>query len=129
MLDELRTRTGVLPTTLLADANHATHACIEAASHEGVEVLIAVPEHEKNASSARRKPSPEVAAWRARMQTPEAKETFRARASLCELANAHVKDRLGLDHFLVRGTGKVTRVVLLVGISFNLLQHAIALLA
>jgi transposase len=129
MLADIRTRTGVLPTMLLADANHATHACIDAAAASGVELLMSVPDHEKRATSARRKPSPAVEAWRARMETPEAKYTFRARASLCELANAHVKDRFGLDHVLVRGTGKVTSVALLVGLAFNLLQHATSLLA
>ena len=129
MLDEIHTRTGTLPQVLLADANHATHACIDNAAEKGVELLIAVPDHEKTASSSRRVPSPEVAAWRARMETADAKETFRARASLSELTNAHVKERFGLRQMLVRGTGKVTSVVLLVGIAFNLLQHASSILA
>ena len=52
-----------------------------------------------------------------------------ARASLCELANAHIKCRFRLDRFLVRGTPKVTCVALLAAIAFNLLQHAASLLA
>ena len=126
MLAQIKTRTGVLPSTLLADANHATHACIEHAAKCGVEALIAVPEHEKKARV--RVPSVEVAAWRARMDTEEAQYAYRARASLCELTNAHIKDRFGLNHVLVRGTGKVTCVMLLASLAFNLLQHAAALL-
>ena len=125
MLDEIKTRTGVLPSVLLADANHATHACIEEATRRGVETLISVPKHEKNVRV--REPSPEVAEWRARMETPEAKEVYRARASLCELVNAHLKDRFGIDQVLVRGTTKVTSVLLLASLAFNLLQHASSL--
>ena len=62
------------------------------------------------------------------MQSPEAKRQFRARASLCQLANAHIKNRFGIDRVLVRGTAKVTCVALLGSIAFNVLQHAAALL-
>ena len=43
MLAEIERRTGQLPKTLLADANHAAHDCIRAAAEAGVEVLVAVP--------------------------------------------------------------------------------------
>ena len=68
--------------------------------------------------------SPEVAAWRHRMATEQAKRTYRARAGLVELHNAHFKSRLGITHLLVRGLPKVRCVVLLAGLAFNLLQHA-----
>jgi hypothetical protein len=55
-----------------------------------------------------------VGTWLAHMQSPEAKRQLRARASLCELANAHIKNRFGIDRVLVRGTAKVTCVALLV---------------
>ena len=63
------------------------------------------------------------------MQTDQAKRCFRARASLCELSNAHLKHQHGVDHVLVRGLEKVTCVVLLAGLARNLLQHAARLLA
>ena len=111
----------------VAVSHHALSAFrvrgIEAAAKQQVELLVPVPAREKGLASA----SPEVAAWRARMETPEAKKTFRARASLCELAN--VKDRFDIDHVLVRGTTKVTCVILLAALAFNLLQHAGKLLA
>lgn len=65
-----------------------------------------------------------IADWLARMPTTDAKRTMRARASLCELANAHFKQRFGLERVLVRGIPKVTCVALLAGLAFNLLQHA-----
>src|SRR5206468_12653231 len=43
MLDEIQKRTGQLPKTLMADANHAKHDCIVECAERGVEALISVP--------------------------------------------------------------------------------------
>lgn len=128
MLDEINWRTGQLPKTLLADANHAKHDCIRAATAAGVNVLIAIPERTRN-GGANADDDPAIVAWRARMETDEAKRLYRARASLCELTNAHLRTHHGVDHFLVRGLAKVTCVALLGAIASNLLQHAGTLLA
>ena len=93
-----------------------------------VEALISVP-----SCSAKAGPSadtdPAVGEWRDRMQTAEAKRTFRARASLCELSNAHLEQHHGVTQVLVRGLTKVTSVALIAGLAANLLQHATRLLA
>ncbi len=128
MLEEIERRTGELPDKLLADAGHASIADIEGASARGVEALISVPERMQTLGD-RASFAPAVVAWRERMQTEDAKQTFRARASLCELPNAHLKSRLGLGHLLVRGLGKVTCVALLTALASNLLAHGSALLA
>ena len=73
--------------------------------------------------------SPEVEAWRERMKTDEAKRAYRARASLCELSNAHLKCHHGTESVLVRGLAKVTCVALLGAITANVLAHAAAWLA
>jgi transposase len=125
MLDDVERRTGELPGVLLADANHAKHSCIEAATRAGVQVIAAVARH----AGPLEETSPEVAAWRERMATEEAKRLYRARAGLVELLNAHLKTRFGIDRVLVRGLPKVRCVVLLAGLGFNLLQHATRLLA
>lgn len=127
MLDEIKWRTGQLPKTLLADANHAKHECIRAATAAGVEAIVAVPERTRN-GGANADDDPAIVAWRARMETAEAKKIYRSRASLCELTNAHLSTHHGVDHFLVRGLAKVTCVALLGAIASNLLQHAQALL-
>ena len=119
MLDDIHSRTGQLPVTLMADANHAAHKCIDDATERGVEVLIPVPKREKE---SKRPVSDAVAAWKLRMETPEAKRAFRARPGLCELGNAHVKAR-GLAPFVVRGITRVTNVALIAAISHNILQH------
>ena len=127
MLAEIQRRTGHLPQTLLADANHATHDCIRTATANGVTALVAVPERSQR-PGANGDDDPAIVAWRARMETDEAKQLYRARAGLCELTNAHTRTHHGLDRFFVRGLEKVTCVALLSAIASNLLQHACTLL-
>ena len=123
MLEQIQERTGQLPKVLLADANHAKHDCIRACETLGVEALISVPSKSLKPGPNADKDAP-IEAWRARMQTDEAKRTFRARASLCELPNAHLKHHHGVAQVLLRGLEKVTCVALLAGLTANLLQHA-----
>jgi transposase len=141
MLDEIERRTGQLPKKLLADANHAKHDCIRAATAAGVETLVAVPERTRDGGARLRKrdtdgtvrthadDDPAIVAWRERMETDEAKQLYRARASLCELMNAHLRTHHGVDHFLVRGLAKVTCVALFAAIASNLLAHTTTLLS
>jgi len=126
MLDDIERRTGRLPSQLLADANHTAHEDIRAVSARGVELLAAAADRTRNSRKAH---DQVITDWLARMQTPEAKRTMRARASLCELANAHFKDRFGLDRILVRAAAKVTCVALLGCLAFNMLQHAAHMLS
>ena len=127
MLEQIQERTGMLPKVLLADANHAKHDCIRLCAQLGVQALISV-----SSRSAKVGPNADtdaaVCEWRDRMQTEEAKRTFRARASLCELSNAHLKQHHGVAQLLVRGLEKVTSVALLAGLAANLLQHATRLI-
>jgi hypothetical protein len=69
---------------------------------------------------------PAILAWRERMNTEAAKTTFRARASLCEVSNAHLKHYHGTAQVVVRSTAKVTSVALLCALSANLVTHAAA---
>ncbi len=135
IIGEIKWRTGQLPKTLLADANHAKHDCIRAATAAGVDALVSVPERTRAGGArlrdgvrAHADDDPAIVAWRARMETDEAKRLYRARASLCELMNAHLRSHHGVDHFLVRGLAKVTCVALLAAIASNVLQHASTLL-
>ena len=57
------------------------------------------------------------------MAPAEAQDAYRGRKALSEHANAGVKDPLGLRRVRVRGVAKVTCVVLLTAIVFNILQH------
>lgn len=127
MMEQIKERTGQLPATLLADGGHAKQEDIISVERMGVQVLVPPADNAKPVDKLV-DVEPEVLAWRERMETEEAHTKYRARASLCELANAHQKTLHGIDQFLVRGLEKVTCVVLLGALSSNLLQHATRLL-
>lgn len=129
MLDEIERRTGALPKTLLADGGHLKFECVRTAEARGVTLLMPVPPPSKDPQSHRGAYDAPIQAFRARMETPEAKELYRARAGLAELPNAHFKGRLGLGQFLIRGLANVTCIALLTGLAFNLLGHSSSLLA
>ena len=86
MLAQIEQRTGRLPETLLADANHANHEAIADATAGGVEVIVAVPRRSQN-SGAKANHAPAIEQWKDRMQTERAKDLYRARAGLCEWTN------------------------------------------
>jgi transposase len=125
MLQQIHERTGQLPARMLADGGHADVASIEAATALGV--LPVIPPRAED-SPPNHKESEVIQAWRARMKTDESKQLLRARASLCELPNAHAKTRFAMASVLVRGVEKVTCVVLLTALTHNLLTHAASLL-
>ena len=106
MLADIKARTAQLPTKLLADANHAKHACITVATRRGVEVLVAVPKREQNACT--QGVVPEIAAWRDRMKTrggqarlPLTRRPLRARQRALQVSSrrrAPLGPRLGEGH-------------------------------
>jgi hypothetical protein len=122
MLEQIERRTGQLPETLLADANHANHTAIVAAEQRGVNMVVAVPERSRE-TGPKTVLVAEIVDWKKRMQTAEAKALYRARAGLCEWTNAQAAGRFGLRQFLVRGIAKATSVSLLIAITSNLTQH------
>ena len=132
MHDDIERRLGALPKVLLADANHSSHAGIRDAAARGVELLVPVPDSSgrpRNSTRDQAANDPPIVAWRERMETDEAKRTYRARAGLCELSNAHLRSHHGVEQFLVRGLTKVTSVILFAAIASNVLQHAATLLS
>jgi len=68
---------------------------------------------------------PAVAAWRARMGTPEAQAIYKERAATAECVNAQARNR-GLRQFLVRGLPKVRAIALWYALAHNLMR-AVAL--
>ena len=73
--------------------------------------------------------SPEVAAWRARMATPEAQEIYKLRAATSETVNADLRTYRGLGPFLVRGLAKVRCVALWSALAYNLMHFGRQLLS
>jgi transposase len=120
-LDQIEERFGVRPKEALADGGLAKHEDIEQAQRKGTTVYVPVPEP-KDPSWDRHEPLPddsaEIAAWRQRMKTDEAKEIYKERASTIECVNAQARNR-GLIRLLVRGLEKVKAIALWYAIAHN----------
>ena len=105
---------GQRPRQHLADGGFAKLADITALAQAGVETFVPVPTP-RNAERDRYAPlpgdPPEVAAWRERMNTDDAKAIYKERASTVECANAQARNH-GLTRFLVRGLEAVTATAL-----------------
>jgi transposase len=129
MVEQIAERTGQRPAVLLADGGHAKADDIATTRRLGVDVIVPPADGAKPIETLQAQGvDPEVIAWRERMETDQAKQLYRGRAGLVELANAHQKTHHGLTQVLVRGATKVTCVILLNAIGSNLLQHAQQLL-
>ena len=125
-LEQVERRTGRLPEAYLIDGNFAKREDITALERRGVTVY-APTRAPRTTTSGRTKANPrrddtaEVARWRERMETEEAKEIYKGRAATSECVNAHAR-RHGLTQLLVRGADKVRSVLLLLAITHNLLR-------
>ena len=120
-LDQVERRFDVRPKEALADGGFAKHEDIEQAQRQGTTVYVPVPEP-KDASRDRHEPLPgdstEIAEWRQRMKTEEAKEVYKERASTIECCNAQARNR-GLIRLLVRGLEKVKAIALGYALAHN----------
>lgn len=126
MVEQVRDRSGVVPAEMLADGGFAQHDQIDAVSGPGLGCTVYAPVPEPrdpkvDRHAAKPNDSPAVAAWRARMATPEAKEIYKGRASTAECVNALARGR-GLTRLVVRGQAKVHAVALWHAVTHNVLR-------
>ena len=73
-------------------------------------------------SIERIEPLPEIAQFRNKMQTDEAKVIYKTRAQVAEFPNLWIKAKLGLRQFCVRGVGKVRSESLWAALTYNIQQ-------
>jgi hypothetical protein len=127
MLDQIEGRFEMRPKEALVDGGFARHEDIEAVqSGQGgkaaCKVYAPVPKPKKEGVD-RHAPhagdGPEVAEWRQRMATEEAKEIYKERAATAECVNAQARNR-GLIRLLVRGLEKVRAVALWFATAHNM---------
>jgi transposase len=123
MLTQIETRAG-RPDTLLVDGGYVGHPAIDEATARGVTFVAPVPRRRGSDDPVPLQPtdSPAVAAWRARMQTEEAKQQYRYRGAIAERLNADARTHRTLGQILVRGLVKVQACVLWVALAHNLRQ-------
>jgi transposase len=115
------------PKEFLVDGGFAKKEDIENVEKAGTTVYAPVQaskDPERDPHTPRPDDTPQVAQWRQRMATPQAKEIYKERASTAECVNAHARNR-GLYQFRVRGLAKVKAVVLFYVLAHNLRRTAL----
>jgi len=124
LLDAVVARTGTVPPGWLMDGGFVNTDAIVDATVRGVTVYAPVPAPKcaRDPHAPRRGDPPAVAAWRARMGTPEAKNVYKERAATAECVNALWKDQRGLHRLRVRGLAKVLCIALWMAVTHNLLR-------
>ena len=138
MVEQVQKRCECTPEEWLVDGGYTKHEQIDAVSDKTT-VYAPVPEAKKTKNTRtdgddkadeiidkhapKASDSAEVAAWRARMATDEAKEIYKLRASVAECVNAQARNR-GLVLLPVRGKAKVKCVALLFALAHNLMRMA-----
>ena len=68
----------------------------------------------------RREETPEWKAFRAKMETEEAKEIYKQRSEVAEFPNAWIKEKIGLRQFRLRGLVKVTLEAMWACLTYNI---------
>jgi hypothetical protein len=102
----------------------ASLADIQTAGEEGVKVLAPLPKPRSDQidpHQPKERDEPHVAAWRKRMGTDAAKETYKLRAATSECANGDLRAQRGLQQLPVRGIEKTLTVGLWMAITYNAL--------
>lgn len=125
MVEQIEDRYGERPKELLVDGGYLATDTLEAMKQEGTTVyapLKKARKGERPPEESRGSDSPATAEWRARMQTPEAKEIYKERAATAETVNADGKANRGLDHVPIRGVTKAFAFVSLFALTYNILR-------
>jgi transposase len=124
MLDQIENRFAERPKEALVDGGVANRKDIEKVQGGQKKCTVYAPvvkpkkegvdRHEPKATD-----SEEVAEWRKRMGTAEAKETYKERAATAECVNAQARNR-GLQQLTVRGIEKVKAIATWFAIVHNM---------
>jgi transposase len=80
------------------------------------------PGTKRGRSLVRSEQTPELAAFQAKMETPQAQAIYKQRAGVAEFPNAWIKDKIGLRQFRLRGLVKVTLEALWACLTYNICQ-------
>jgi hypothetical protein len=113
MQKQLQERFGKVPDKTLVDAGYGSFSDIKSASKNTILYMPCDKFADKNEL-------PEIDEMKKRMETPEAKQIYKARGSLAEFVNARVRIR-GLRQVLVSGLRKVQTVGTLFALAHNML--------
>jgi transposase len=127
MVEQHEQRYEHTPEEMLVDGGFVKKEDIDKVERAGTVVYAPVQiskDPNRDAHTPRPDDTPQVAQWRQRMATAEAKEIYKERASTAECVNAQARNR-GLYQFRIRGLVKVKAVVLWYVLAHNLMRTAI----
>jgi transposase len=80
------------------------------------------PGTKRGRSLVRSEATPEMVAFQAKMEAPEAQAIYKQRAGVAEFPNAWIKDKIGLRQFRLRGLVKVALEALWACLTYNICQ-------
>lgn len=124
MHEQIEQRYGHTPEHWLADGGYSKLQAIDEVAQRGTQPVMPPPRSRNpdiDPFAPKSTDSPNVAQWRARMASDEAKELYKQRAATIECTNAQVRRR-GLYRFLVRGQLKTRGVLLWHALAHNLMR-------
>jgi len=122
LAEQIEADYGVCPDQWLADGGCTSVENIEKMSKRGCKVIAPVRQRtnpNRKPSDPRPGDSEAILEWRSRMETEQAKETYKRRGATSECVNAHFRNQ-GLLRFLVRGAKKALAVALMHAIASNM---------
>jgi len=124
MHEQIEQRYGHTPEYWLADGGYSKLQAIDEVAQRGTQPLMPPPRsRDPNVDpfAPKSTDSENVAQWRTRMASDQAKELYKQRAATIECTNAQVRRR-GLYQFLVRGRLKARGVLLWHALAHNLMR-------
>jgi hypothetical protein len=80
------------------------------------------PQTKKGRSVLRREQTPQLVAFRVKMQTAQAQQIYKERSEVAEFPNAWIKEKFGLRQFRLRGVVKVGLEALWACLTYNVCQ-------
>ena len=133
MRQQVEKRTGKKVREHLADGGYLTFDDVNQAAEQQVTLYVPPkpPRDPKKFGSEyepRKDDSEAVKAWRQRMGTGEAKETYKQRGANSETVNADLKTHRGLVQLTVRGLAKAKCVALWCALAYNLMPFGAQLI-
>lgn len=125
MIEQVEKRYQVVPKKWLVDGGFDSHEEMNIAGTKYKDCKVYMPvkittKNKANPYERQAKDSEIVGEWRERMNTDEAKELYKERASTAEYSNAQARNR-GLQQFLVRGIEKTKCVALIYALTHNMM--------
>jgi transposase len=125
MLQNIQERNRRSVEEYLVDGGFAKREAIQQVADQGVTVYSPLYPSKKEGvdpHEPKKGDTPEVAAWRKRMGTEEAKEIYKDRAATAETTNADLRIHRALDRLQVRTLPKVRCIVLWAALAYNVLR-------